>query len=497
MKKHLLIIPLFVCSFSFGQGVIHPNNLKPAAKPAISFNKDAKSRSVSALTCANDTTFYSYLKEETQGTGSYFLAAADDFIIEWSQSFLNTGTLTVKGISFWGGVQDDINPAQTLTADVVLYNVDGTLQPTTVIATQSILLTTAVGFQTAMFSVPQTVTGNYAVAIKNSSTTDTVAIVVNNAATGAGTYAEGLSFVNAPLAGGWYAMTAAFTAPAAYEPIIAPVISYSIATDYTMSPVSTTMCLGTALTFTNTTSPATILNNRMYNYGAYNAFWNTVPDSIYAWDMGDGSALQWSTNAAYTYPGPGLDTVTLYTIGGLFSTCLDTKETYLNITPNASASYTQNTSASPLIAFTSTSTDAVTYAWDFGDGSPIDNTANPSHVFAPGTWTVTLTVTSAGGCNTDITTQIVTILSTDIADFSGASLNVYPNPSADGLFTIELAGRTNMNVQIFNTIGELVYSTELSSSVSTLDLSSVGAGFYSMKIRANDQNIVKQIVITK
>lgn len=495
MKKHLLIATMTLFGLgALAQGSLQLSSPKPAAKPAITFNKESKAESMRTMTCANDTTFYSYLKEETEGTSTYWLYTADPTITEWSQTFLNTGTLTVHGISFWGGVQDAVNPAQTLTATVVLYNVNALNVPTTAIATQTILLNTTVGFSTAMFATAQTVTGNYAVAIRNTTTTDTIGIVTNNATVT--TYTETLSHINAPAFGGWYEISA-LAAPDAPEPIIAPVISYPINTNYTMSPSATTMCLGTALTFTNTTTPTAILNHRMYNYGAYNAFWNTVPDSIYAWDMGDGSPLQWSTNAAYTYPAAGLDTVTLYTLGGLFSSCLDTKETYLNITPNAVASFTQNTTASPVIAFTSTSTGAVTYAWDFGDGSPIDNTANPSHTFGVGSWTVTLTVTSAGGCNTSVITQNVTILATDITNATMGIFNVYPNPSNTGVFTIDMIASTKANIEVYNMIGELVYSTALTTASASLDLSGLGAGVYSMKVIANDKNVVKQIVITK
>lgn len=495
MKKHLLTATMVMFGLgAFAQGSLHLNSPKPTAKPEISFNKGTNSESMRNMSCANDTTFYSYLKEETEGTSTYWLYTADATITEWAQTFLNTGSLTVHGISFWGGVQDAVNPGQTLTATVVLYNVDVTNTPTTTITTQTILLTTAVGFNTAMFTVPQTVTGNYAVAIRNTSATDTIGIVTNNAQVA--TYTETLSHINAPGFGGWYEVSA-LAAPDAPEPIIAPVISYPIATNYTMSPAATTMCLGTALTFTNTTTPTAILNHRMYNYGAYNAYWNSVPDSIYAWGMGDGSPLQWSTNAAYTYPAAGVDTVTLYTLGGLFNSCLDTKETYLTITPNAVSSYTYDASASPLVAFTSTSTGAVTYAWDFGDGSPIDNTMNPTHTFPVGTWVVTLTVTSAGGCNTNVSTQNVTILATDITNASVGVFNVYPNPSNTGLFTIDMLASTKANIEVYNMIGELVYSSVVTTSSASLDLSSVGAGVYTMKVNANDKNLVKQIVITK
>ncbi len=493
MKKHLLLASmLLVGSASMAQSSLNLGNRKPVPAVETSFAKKAEGALKSTTTCANDTAFYTYLKETTEGTNQFWGYTADAVITEWAQTFLNTGSLTVKGISFWGGVQDAVNLAQTLTATVVLYNVDGTNTPTTQIASQTILLTTAVGFKNVMFATPQTVTGNYAVAIKNTSTTDTISIVTNNATTT--TYSEGLSHINAPGFGGWYLVSAVATPPDAPEAIIAPIVSYTVTTNYTMSPTATTMCLGTALTFTNTTTPTAILNNRMYCYGAYNAYWNSVPDSIYAWDMGNGSPLQWSTNAAYTYPAAGLDTVTLYTLSGLFNTCIDTKETYLNITPNAAASYTQNATASPLIAFTSTSTGAVTYSWDFGDGSPLDNTANPSHTFAVGTWNVTLTVTSAGGCNTNSTTQVVTILPTGIASSTQNGFNIYPNPSSTGVFNVEMTG-TDMTIEVYNTLGEMVHTSVITST--SLDLSGLGAGIYSMKVVSEGKNSMKQIVITK
>ena len=46
-------------------------------------------------------------------------------------------------------------------------------------------------------------------------------------------------------------------------------------------------------------------------------------------------------------------------------------------------------------------------------------------------------------------------------------------------------------------IGELVYSTAVASSTTSLDLSGLGAGVYTMKVISEDNNIVKQIVITK
>ncbi|MCW3104857.1 MAG: hypothetical protein JWO09_3297 [Bacteroidetes bacterium] len=417
MKKQLLTGALALMgTLAFAQSIVPANNHKPTAKPDI---RTAHSNAGRTVACGNDTAFYTYLKEETEGTGSY--ATVDLYnglITEYSQTYLNSGSLTVKGISFWGGVTDAVNPAQTVTATLVLYNVNASFQPTTVITSKTMTLNTTLGFNTAMFTTPQTLTGNYAIAIKNTSTTDTVSIVVNNAEVG--TYDEGFSYLNAPAFGGWFATSAAFTAPGAYEAIIAPVVSYTINTDYTMSPSNTTMCVGTPLTFTNTTTPSSILTNRMYNYGAYNGYFNSVPDSIYAWDMGDGSPLQWSTNAAYSYPAAGTDTVTLITIGGLFNTCIDTKETYLtvNATPVLAI-----TSPAPVCspstvdltasAVTAGSTGGGTISY-WTDAAATSALSSPAAVAASGTYYIQ----SANGSCMDIDPVTVTVNPADNASFT-------------------------------------------------------------------------------
>jgi glucose/arabinose dehydrogenase/regulation of enolase protein 1 (concanavalin A-like superfamily) len=81
--------------------------------------------------------------------------------------------------------------------------------------------------------------------------------------------------------------------------------------------------------------------------------------------------------------------------------------------PTAVASADQNAGLGPLtVQFSSAgSTDPyglpLTYSWDFGDGSPVDTSANPSHTYATnGTYTATLTV-SNGTLTGTATTQIV------------------------------------------------------------------------------------------
>jgi gliding motility-associated-like protein len=60
--------------------------------------------------------------------------------------------------------------------------------------------------------------------------------------------------------------------------------------------------------------------------------------------------------------------------------------------------------------------------WDFGDGSQIDNTQNPSHCYnTPGQYTVTLQVKTADGCvNTIVMTNYIEAWVVPVADFTAS-----------------------------------------------------------------------------
>jgi PKD repeat protein len=78
--------------------------------------------------------------------------------------------------------------------------------------------------------------------------------------------------------------------------------------------------------------------------------------------------------------------------------------------PVPSFTYTSAVSCSTTVNFTSTSFNAASYLWNFGDGSPLDSTLNPSHIYTvSGTYTITLTACNAYGCDTAIQAIAVTI----------------------------------------------------------------------------------------
>lgn len=121
----------------------------------------------------------------------------------------------------------------------------------------------------------------------------------------------------------------------------------------------------------------------------------------FLWDFGDGTTSSLSA-PTHIYSTPGIYTVTLtvvYMSGcsssisnplncGVTSLSCDAGFILSNVTLNT-VSLTSNPGGTP----------PFTYDWDFGDGTPHDNTANPTHTYsAPGVYQVCLTTVSSDNC---------------------------------------------------------------------------------------------------
>ena len=119
------------------------------------------------------------------------------------------------------------------------------------------------------------------------------------------------------------------------------------------------------------------------------------------WDFGDGTTST-AANPSHTYGTTGSFDVTLIVSNS--NACFDTMSvsSYINIGSSLVPSFTMNpaTGCAPLsVQFNSTVPNAISWQWDFGDGST-DNTANPSHTYtSAGSYTLTLTVNTSNGCN--------------------------------------------------------------------------------------------------
>jgi len=132
-------------------------------------------------------------------------------------------------------------------------------------------------------------------------------------------------------------------------------------------------------------------------------FDNTSKDATtYSWDFGDGTNST-DKSPSKTYNTGGTYTVQL-TATGTGGSSTTSKQILIQQSvqaqlPVANFTFSGNGTAPSTVSFLNTSTNAISYNWDFGDGSSSSN-ENPTHNYTTGgAFSVILTATNAAGNN--------------------------------------------------------------------------------------------------
>ena len=242
-----------------------------------------------------------------------------------------------------------------------------------------------------------------------------------------------------------------------------------------------TKCEGSEIPFTNlTTFPKGKIN--------------------YKWNFGDNTT---STNAAPVHTYASGQTYSVKLVASIEDGCSDSIVKVVNIAQlpqTCDFNITRNWNAGAR-AFNFTpiggSSNGLNYKWITGDGNRLSsNATGASYSYAADIqYCVTMVASSPDGCECTATKCID--ISTDVNQISQFKFNMYPNPS-NGQFTIQTdEALVNQEVQIFNTIGELVATVQLNSSNTMINLSHLNSGVYMVKLSANNQVINQKINIIK
>ncbi|GAC1368354.1 MAG: hypothetical protein NVSMB30_04640 [Hymenobacter sp.] len=97
----------------------------------------------------------------------------------------------------------------------------------------------------------------------------------------------------------------------------------------------------------------------------------------------------------------------------------------------------------------------------------------------------------------------LTIAATPLAtsEALNRAVSVFPNPSASGVFNLEIHGanaRQDLGVEVTNMLGQRVYTGTARDNVrSDLNLSSLAPGIYSLKVRNGEEYTLQQLAIVK
>lgn len=176
-------------------------------------------------------------------------------------------------------------------------------------------------------------------------------------------------------------------------------------------------------------------------------FSNTSTGAIsYYWNFGN-SNTSTAPNPSTVFITPGTFTVKLVATSA--NGTKDSTTTSITVVTdpvaNFSATPTSGCEDDNVISFTNLSTNAVSYIWDFGDGTS-SNATNPTHTYTdPGVYSVKLVATSTFGCqNIKISNALVTIHNGSSAAFNAPIVSAC---NVNTIFQFNSTGTSNTNWQ--------------------------------------------------
>ena len=140
--------------------------------------------------------------------------------------------------------------------------------------------------------------------------------------------------------------------------------------------------------------------------------------------------------------------------------------------------------------------------WSFANGTSATS-ASPQVTFnTAGTYQVSLTATNAGGSNTKATQGCVVVTNNNsgLEDLNFSSgISLYPNPTT-GLTTVAISNAdqySNIRLNVYNAVGQLIFSQKQVADQTTLDLSAYSKGVYFIEIRSNEAVSTKRLVLNR
>ncbi|MCW3105181.1 MAG: hypothetical protein JWO09_3621 [Bacteroidetes bacterium] len=234
---------------------------------------------------------------------------------------------------------------------------------------------------------------------------------------------------------------------------------------------------------------------------------STVSNGIvntWTWNFGDPASgtnnVATVQNPSHTFSSSGNFTVTEIVVSN--HGCIDTFMLNMNNYPlNAMLSDTVMNDTVNFTGSVNGGSGPYLYSFDFGDGSPASSSpmATATHIYANGTYTACLTVTDVNGCtSTTCDTFTAVALTTGISKNTNTiTVHISPNPSADGVFTLNTANVSKASISVYNIIGKKIMSREMTDGEQTIDLSAEANGSYFLTIKTEKEVITKKIIISK
>lgn len=169
------------------------------------------------------------------------------------------------------------------------------------------------------------------------------------------------------------------------------------------------------------------------------------------WNFGDGTTST-TQNPIHIFEQAGIYTVSLISSNNFGS---DTHTAAITINAlNPMIEVLSPPVINEPISFSAMATGAISWLWNFGDGTS-SNAPTPSHTYTdPGQYTVTLTTSNGIGCQAT-TTLIIDVLISNTEEIE-RYFTVYPNPASELIYIRSNTTMQETNIQLYAMDGRLV-----------------------------------------
>lgn len=146
------------------------------------------------------------------------------------------------------------------------------------------------------------------------------------------------------------------------------------------------------------------------------------------------------------------------------------------------------------INFSAIANNTNQFAWDFGDGTLIMGVANPIlSYYTPGVYTVNLICSNSQGCTDNAQVTINVSLASGVENVSKDAANVFSNGKTITVSVTEI--NKNATMQVYNLLGESVYTRELDSEKSTVTFDEQPTGYYVVSVKNGNEVSTKRVYL--
>ncbi len=232
----------------------------------------------------------------------------------------------------------------------------------------------------------------------------------------------------------------------------------------TISSTTTTVCEGTSITFTAT--------------GGQSYLWEPA------------ASFSDPTQAVQTItPAPGVSSIVGHVYQAWGCPLTDSIEVTVNAKPTAAL----GTFTTPCVYHSPFALSGGTPAGGTYSGAGVT-----AGIFSPGaagigSHTITYIYTSPEGCSDTTSGTLSVSACAGLEEEEGFAFSIYPNPFREQ-FVIQAETAGIEKTEVFNAVGQLVYSNQNPAAIQTIDLNGFESGVYIIRVYSADKTITRKII---